>query len=154
MGSLNKVMLIGRLGNDPEKKTTQSGSTVTNLSLATSENYKDKQGNKQEKTTWHKIILWNKLADLAEQYLSKGKQIYIEGSLGTNEWTDNDGNKRYSTEITAHTMQFLDAKDSQSSNNQRSPEPKKKYSERQRDKDYNPLTHDIGPDDIEDSIPF
>jgi len=110
MASLNKVILIGRLGSDPEKTLLNGGSTVAKFSLATSEKYKDQEGNQQEKTEWHRIVMWNKLADLAEKYLSKGKQVYIEGSLKTNEWNDKDGNKRYTTEVNAQTMQFLDSK--------------------------------------------
>jgi single-strand DNA-binding protein len=115
MGNLNKVMIIGRISCDIEKRVTQSGSSVVSLDIATNENYKDQQGNRQERTEFHKVVLWNKLADLAEQYLGKGKQVYIEGSLRTNEWTDKDGNKRYTTEIIGQTMQFLD---SQTSNGQ------------------------------------
>jgi len=110
MASLNKVILIGRLGSDPEKTLLNGGSTVAKFSLATSEKYKDQEGNQQEKTEWHRIVMWNKLADLAEKYLSKGKQVYIEGSLKTNEWNDKDGNKRFTTEVNAQTMQFLDSK--------------------------------------------
>ena len=110
MGNLNKVLLIGRLGKDPEKRVTSSGASVTNLTLATSESWIDQSGNKQEKTEWHKVVLWNKLADIAEQYLKKGSQIYIEGRIQTKEWQDKDGNKRYSTEINGQTLQFLDSK--------------------------------------------
>jgi single-strand DNA-binding protein len=117
MGSLNKVMLIGRLGSDIEKRVTQSGSSVATLSLATTDTYKDQQGNRQEKTEWHRVVLWNRLADLAEQYLSKGKQVYIEGSLRTNEWTDKDGNKRYTTEVSGQTLQFIDSSSNPTSQN-------------------------------------
>lgn len=113
--SVNKAIIIGRLGQDPEKRVTQGGKSVATLSVATTENYKDQQGNRQEKTEWHRVVLWDKLADLAEQYLKKGSQVYIEGSLKTEEWTDKDGNKRQTTKIAAQTMQFLD---SQSSNGQ------------------------------------
>lgn len=103
-------MLIGRLGNAVEKRVIPSGASVATVSLATSERFKDKSGQMQERTEWHRVVLWNRLADLAEQYLNKGSQIYIEGSLRTNEWQDKDGNKRYTTEIQAQTMQFLDPK--------------------------------------------
>lgn len=142
MGSLNKVMLIGRLGADPEKRVTQSGSAVVTLNLATSEKYKDKSGNNQEKTEWHKVVLWNKLAELAEQYLSKGKQVYIEGSLKTNEWNDKDGNKRYTTEVIGQKLQFIDSASSGSQNNTDSDKPKSSV----------PKTDNIA-DDIDD-IPF
>ncbi len=109
MGNLNKVILIGRLGQDPEKRVTPQGHSVVTLSLATSERFKDKQGQKQETTEWHRVVFWNQLADLVEQYCKKGSQLYVEGSLKTNQWNDKDGNKRYTTEIQGRSMQFLDA---------------------------------------------
>lgn len=105
--SINKVMLIGRLGQDPELKYTPSGSAVCNFSLATSESWTDKQGQKQEKTEWHRIVVWGKLAELCNQYLAKGRQAYVEGALYTEQWDDKDGNKRYTTKINARTVQFL-----------------------------------------------
>lgn len=111
MGSLNKVMLIGRLGRDPEVRYTQSGAAVANFSIATDESRKDKSGQKQERTEWHDIVCWNKLADLAQQYLVKGKQVYVEGRLTTRSWDDkNTGQKRYKTEIEAREIQFLDGR--------------------------------------------
>jgi len=106
--SLNKVMLIGRLGQDPEVKTTQSGIQVASASIACSEKFKDKNGQKQEKTEWINLVFWNKQAELAGQYLQKGSQVYIEGQIKTDEWTDKDGNKRYSTKVHVREMQFLD----------------------------------------------
>lgn len=105
--SINKVMLIGRLGQDPELKYTPSGTAVCNFSLATSESWTDKQGQKQEKTEWHRIVVWGKIGELCNQYLAKGRQAYIEGALQTRQWEDKDGNKRYTTEINAKTVQFL-----------------------------------------------
>jgi single-strand DNA-binding protein len=106
--SVNKVIILGRLGQDPEIKYTQSGMAVTNFSLATSEFWNDKAtGQKQEKTEWHRIVVWGKLAELSNQYLSKGRQAYIEGRLQTRSWDDKDGNKRYTTEIVANTVQFI-----------------------------------------------
>ncbi len=105
--SLNKVMLIGRLGQDPEFKMTPSGNGVCNFSVATSENWTDKSGEKQERTEWHRIVVWGKLAELCNQYLSKGRQAYIEGKLQTRSWEDKEGQKRYTTEIVANTVQFL-----------------------------------------------
>ncbi|NQU65953.1 MAG: single-stranded DNA-binding protein, partial [SAR324 cluster bacterium] len=110
MGYLNKVLLIGRLGQDPEKRITPSGHTVVNISLATTEYFKDQGGNKQEKTEWHRVVFWNRLAEIVEQYCKKGSQIYVEGSLQTREWQDKDGNKRFSTDITARSLQLLDSK--------------------------------------------
>lgn len=105
--SVNKVMIIGRLGQDPEMKYTPSGAAVCNFSVATSENWTDKSGQKQERTEWHRIVVWGKLAELCNQYLAKGRQAYIEGKLQTRSWDDKDGNKRYTTEILANTVQFL-----------------------------------------------
>ncbi len=110
MGYLNKVLLIGRLGQDPEKRITPSGHTVVNISLATTEYFKDQSGNKQERTEWHRVVFWNRQAELIEQYCKKGSQIYVEGSLQTREWQDKDGNRRFSTDIVARNMQFLDSR--------------------------------------------
>ncbi len=106
-GSVNKVILIGRLGGDPEVRYTTSGGAVANFNMATNENWTDKSGQKQEKTEWHRIIVWGKLGELCAQYLSKGRQAYIEGRLQTREWTDKEGHKRYTTEVVAQTVQFL-----------------------------------------------
>jgi len=108
MGNLNKVMLIGRLGQEPEKKVTTGGHSVVTLSLATSEKFTDKGGNKQEKTEWHRVTFWNQAAEIIERYLHKGSQLYVEGSLTTREWTDKEGNKRWTTEISGQNFQFLD----------------------------------------------
>ena len=110
MSSLNKVMLIGRLGKDPEVKFTSSGTAVCNFSLATSETFKDKSGEKQEKTEWHNVQLWQKLAEIAGEYLIKGSLVYIEGRLQTRKWQDKDGNDRYTTEIVGERMQMLGSK--------------------------------------------
>ncbi|MGA2263196.1 MAG: single-stranded DNA-binding protein [Acidobacteriota bacterium] len=108
MGCLNKVQLIGRLGKDPEVKYTQGGDPVANFSLATSETWK-KDGEKKEKTEWHNIVAWKKLADLAKQYLSKGRLVYVEGKLQTRKWDDKDGNERRTTEIVASNIVFLES---------------------------------------------
>ena len=106
--SVNKVILIGRLGQDPELKYTPSGASVCNFSLATSETWNDKaSGQKQERTEWHRVVVWGKMAELCNQYLSKGRQAFIEGRLQTRSWEDQNGNKRYTTEINASTVQFL-----------------------------------------------
>jgi single-strand DNA-binding protein len=110
MGYLNKVILIGRLGQDPEKRITPSGHTVINISLATTEYFKDQGGNKQERTEWHRVVFWNRQAELIEQYCTKGSQIYVEGSLQTREWQDKDGNKRFSTDIVVRNIQLLDSR--------------------------------------------
>ncbi len=105
--SVNKVILLGRLGQDPELKYTPGGAPVCNFSLATTEAWTDKQGQKQEKTEWHRVVVWGKLAELCNQYLAKGRQAFLEGRLQTRSWDDKDGNKRYTTEILANTVQFI-----------------------------------------------
>lgn len=106
--SVNKVIIVGRLGADPEVKAIGSGSTVARLNVATSETWV-KDGNKQEKTEWHRITVWGKLAEICGKHLSKGRQVYVEGKLQTRSWEDQQGQKRYSTEIVASTVQFLGA---------------------------------------------
>ena len=105
--SVNKVIILGRLGQDPELKYTPGGMAVCNFTLATSESWADKAGQKQERTEWHRIVVWGKLAELCNQYLSKGRQAYVEGSLQTRSWDDKNGQKRYTTEINAKTIQFI-----------------------------------------------
>ena len=105
--SLNKVMLIGHLGSDPELRYTQGGAAVANFNLATNERWTDKNGQNQEKTEWHRIVVWGKQAENCEKYLKKGRQVFIEGRLQTRDWEDKDGNKRYTTEIKADSVQFL-----------------------------------------------
>ena len=110
MASLNKVMLIGNLGKDPEVRFTASGQAVASFSLATSEKFKGKTGEWEERTEWHNITLWGKLAEIAGEYLSKGKTIYVEGRLQTRKWQDKSGNDRYTTDIVGDKMQMLSAK--------------------------------------------
>jgi single-strand DNA-binding protein len=109
MSGVNKVIIVGRLGTDPEVKTVSGGNQVARLSVATSENWTDREGKKQERTEWHRVVVWGKLADLCGKYLSKGRQVYLEGRLQTRSWEDNQGQKRYTTEIVANTVQFLGA---------------------------------------------
>ena len=105
---LNKVMLIGHLGNDPERRETASGQTVVNFTLATNENFKDSAGNLQERTEWHRIVVWGRLADICSQYLKKGRQVYLEGRIQTRSWDDSKtGEKKYTTEIVCSDMQML-----------------------------------------------
>ena len=108
--SINKVMLIGRLGQDPELKYTPSGSAVCNFSLATSESWTDKSGQKQEKTEWHRVVLFQKLAEIVGEYCRKGSQIYIEGKLQTRKWTDQQGQEKYTTEIVCNELLMLGSK--------------------------------------------
>jgi single-strand DNA-binding protein len=109
-GTLNKVMLIGRLGADPELKYTPNGAAVLSLSIATNTSWKDQEGKAQEKTEWHRVSVWRKTAEVVNQYAKKGSRIYVEGKLTTRSWTDKDGVKRYSTEIQADQIQFLEGR--------------------------------------------
>jgi len=109
MAGVNKVIVVGRLGADPEVKNISPEQTVARLSLATSETWNDKQGMKQERTEWHRVVVWGKLAELCGKYLSKGRQVYVEGRLQTRSWEDDQGQKKYTTEIVAKTVQFLGA---------------------------------------------
>ena len=106
-GSLNKATLIGYLGADPEVRYTPSGTAVCNFSMATSESWKDKDDQRQERTEWHRIVVWRKLAEICGEYLSKGKQVYVEGRLQTRKWEDRDGVARYTTEVVAREVLFL-----------------------------------------------
>ncbi|MCU0592071.1 MAG: single-stranded DNA-binding protein [Desulfobacterales bacterium] len=113
MAGINKVIIIGRLGNDPEVRYTPSGAAVAKFSVATSEEWKDKNtGEKKERTEWHRITVWGKLGEICGEYLSKGRQVYVEGRLQTSSYDDKDGVKRYSTEIVASDVQFLGSKES------------------------------------------
>lgn len=107
MSSLNKAMIIGRLGQDPEVRYTQSNTAVATLNVATTERYKNKNGETDESTEWHRIIAWGRLAEICSEYLKKGSLCYFEGPIKTREWTDKDGVKKYTTEITALSMQML-----------------------------------------------
>jgi single-strand DNA-binding protein len=107
MGSVNKVILVGNLGRDAELRYTPGGSAVATLNMATTEVWNDKQGQRQEKTEWHRVILWGKQAESLQEYLTKGKQIYVEGRLQTRQWDDKEGNKRYTTEIKADRITLL-----------------------------------------------
>ena len=106
-GTVNKVILVGNLGDDPEVKTTPSGVQVANFSLATTESWTDKAGERQERAEWHRLVLWRKLAEIAGQYLNKGNKIYIEGKLQTRSWEDNNGQKRYMTEVIVDNLEML-----------------------------------------------
>lgn len=105
--AVNKVMLIGNLGRDPEIRYTTGGQAVANFTLATTEKYTNKAGEKQEDTEWHRIVAWGRLAEICGEYLSKGRMVYIEGSIKTRSWEDKEGNTKYTTEIVARNMQML-----------------------------------------------
>jgi single-strand DNA-binding protein len=113
-GSLNKVMIIGNLGKDPEVRTIPTGAKVANFSIATNESYTDKNGQSVDRTEWHRIVMWRGLADIAERYLRKGSTVFVEGKLATRSWDDQNGQKRYTTEIVASQMQMLGARQGES----------------------------------------
>ena len=143
---INKVILVGTLGQDPDTKYTPSQVAVTNFSIATNETWKDKQGEQVEKATWHNIVAFNRLGEICAEYLRKGSQVYIEGKLQVDDWTDKDGNKRKTTKIVANEMQMLGARstgntDSSAMNNNFSQEtPTQKNTQEN--------------DDFDDDIPF
>jgi len=110
MASLNKVMILGNLGRDPEVRYMPNGEAVANFSIATTDSWKDKDGNKQERTEWHNIVMYRKLAEIAGEYLKKGSPVYIEGKLQTRKWQTKEGQDRYTTEIIADSMQMLGSK--------------------------------------------
>lgn len=151
MSSLNKVILIGRLGDDPEVRYTQSNTAVANISLATSEKYKDKSGEMKEDTEWHRIILWSKLAETAQEYLKKGSQVCFEGKLQTRSWEDKEGQTKYTTEIVAYSMVMLGSKGSNGGGN-RPPHPADNAPKQQSQPDNRNLNEEF--DDIDDDLPF
>jgi single-strand DNA-binding protein len=111
MASVNKVILIGNLGRDPETRYTADGAAITNVSIATTRRYKDSSGQQQEETEWHRVAFFGRLAEIAGEYLRKGRPVYVEGRLRTRKWTDKDGNEKYTTEIVAENMQMLGSRE-------------------------------------------
>ncbi len=120
MAGVNKVILIGNLGRDPEVRHLESGASVANFPIATTESYKDKNGNRQDQTEWHNIVLWRGLAEIAEKYLKKGSQVYIEGKLRSRSWEDKEGNTRYITEVVGDSMTMLGGRSEGNSSSQES----------------------------------
>ena len=124
MASLNKVMIIGRLGADPELRFTQGNTAVATMRIATSESWTDKQsGEKKEQTEWHRVIVWGRQGENCEKYLKKGSLVYVDGGLRTREWQDKDGNRRWTTEVRAQRVQFLDRAGSSAPDSRPSPPP-------------------------------
>jgi single-strand DNA-binding protein len=144
MASINKVILIGNLGSDPEVRYTPNGTAVASFNVATNESWNNKEGKKEERTEWHKIVVWAKLAELCGEYLSKGRPVYVEGRLQTREWNDKEGNKRYTTEIVAQTIQFLGAPGERSS----------KPSAGRSSSANSPGIEEAAPVEVDDDIPF
>ncbi len=148
---VNKVIIIGNLGQDPETKYMPSGNAVTNITVATSESWKDKTtGEQQERTEWHRVVFFNRLAEIAGEYLKKGSKAYIEGALRTRKWQDQQGQDRYTTEIVASEMQMLDSRGDGVSQPQ-----KPQQSPQQKPQQANPAPQPApGLDDFDDDIPF
>lgn len=153
MASVNRVILIGNLGKDPETRYAPSGDAVTNITVATTDTWRDKiTGEKREATEWHRVGFFGKLAEIAGQYLRKGSQVYIEGSLRTRKWTDKDGVERYTTEIRADVMKMLGGKP-EGERQQSEPQQRSQPAQRQQQK---PQDRDSGGgfDSMDDDIPF
>ena len=149
MASVNKVILIGNLGKDPDIRYMPNGEAVANITLATSETWKDKTGAKQEKTEWHRITFYRKLAEIVGEYLKKGSSVYVEGRLETRKWTDKSGTDRYTTEVIANEMRMLGSKSGGSSF-----EGESKNIKASPPKDSTASTPNSGFGDMDDDIPF
>jgi single-strand DNA-binding protein len=156
MASVNKVILVGNLGRDPEMRYLPSGDAVANLAIATTEKYKDKSGEMQEATEWHRVAFFGKIAEVCGQYLKKGSQIYVEGSLRTRKWQDKDGNDRYTTEIRGDRMQMLGGKSSGGSADYDAPMESAPRSQPARGSNAPAPAKQSGGgfDDMDDDIPF
>lgn len=153
MASVNKVILIGNLGKDPETRYMSNGEAVTNITVATTDTWKDKNGEKQEKTEWHRVTFYRKLAEIAGEYLKKGRQVYIEGRLETRKWTDKTGNERYTTEVIATDMKMLGSRSGSGSFEANEPAADSSTSSPPA-KQPDSVKRGSGFDDMEDDIPF
>jgi len=152
---INKVILIGNLGDDPEVRYTSGGAAVANIRLATSESWKDKEsGEKQERTEWHKVVFFGRLAEIVAEYLKKGSQVYVEGSLRTNKWQDKSGNDRYTTEIIASEMQMLGSRGGGGGNRDSSGESEGKSARKPRDESKAKEEGKASDEFVDDDIPF
>ena len=149
--SVNKAILVGRLGKDPETRYMTSGEAVTNATLATSENWKDKSGEKQERTEWHSLVFYRRLAEIAGEYLKKGSQVYIEGRIQTRKWQDKEGRDRYTTEIVVNEMKMLGGRDSTI---YAAIHEKTKTQSFQQDTENSPIQNNGAADEFDDDIPF
>jgi len=149
---VNKVTLIGNLGNDPEVKYGKNGNAIANISLATAESWRDKDsGEQQERTEWHRIVFFGRLAEIVSEYLHKGSQVYVEGRLQTNKWQDKEGNDRYTTQIVANEMQMLGGRGG-SRNNQEPAVEKSTDASSEQNKQSSP--NQSSTDDFDEDIPF
>ena len=154
---VNKVTLIGNLGNDPEVRYGASGNAVANVSLATTESWRDKDsGEQQEKTEWHRVVFFGKLAEIVGEYLKKGRQVYVEGRLQTNKWQDKEGNDRYTTQIVANEMQMLGSKDNNLNNQGFSPSNSTASAEEEKQPEEKKQSASIESpiDNFDEDIPF
>lgn len=147
MNGVNKVIILGNLGKDPEVKELQSGSKVANFPVATTESYKDKDGQKQERTEWHQVEIWNRQAEIAQQYLNKGSTVFIEGKIKTDKWKDNDGNDRYKTKVRGLSMTMLGGKGSNQGGNDGSQQQQQQQQGSQEGEWQ-------APDQNDDDLPF
>jgi single-strand DNA-binding protein len=155
MASVNKVILIGNLGRDPEVRYSPSGTAVCNITIATSRRWKDKtSGDAQEETEWHRVVLYDRQAEVAGQYLKKGRPVYIEGRLKTRKWTDKDGVERYTTEVIASDLKFLGGREEGDAPQQRQATPAQQPSAEQRHAQASKPATKTNFDDMEDDIPF
>lgn len=152
---INKVILVGNLGNDPETRFMPSGGAATNITIATSRTWKDKNtGQQQEQTEWHRVVFFNRLAEIAGEYLKKGAKVYIEGSLRTNKWQDKDGNDRYTTEIIANEMQMLDGRGGSGGMGEQPKGSAQQSAAPQSSNQPQATQVDNGMDDFDEDIPF
>ena len=159
---VNKVILVGNIGQDPETRFSGSGAAITNASIATSESWKDKQtGQQQERTEWHRVVFFNRLGEIAGEYLKKGSKVYVEGSLRTRKWQDKSGQDKYTTEIVANEMQMLDSRGAgqpggggQMDQQQQYGGPQASAPQAQQPQSQQPVAAAAGADDWDDDIPF
>ncbi|NNM82926.1 MAG: single-stranded DNA-binding protein [Burkholderiales bacterium] len=150
MASVNKAILIGNLGSDPEVRYSPDGSAIANIRIATTESWKDKSGEKQEKTEWHRVVFYGRTAEVVGEYLKKGSAVYVEGRIQTRKWQDKDGQDRYTTEIVGDRMQMLGGRGGASFDSQDSAPPSSGRSQPQS----RPAQQKGGFDDMDDDIPF
>ena len=149
---VNKVTLIGNLGNDPEVRYGKNGNAIANISLATAESWRDKDsGEQQERTEWHRVVFFGRLAEIVSEYLHKGSQVYVEGRLQTNKWQDNEGNDRYTTQIVANEMQMLGGRGGSTNNQEPAVE---KSTDASSEQNKQPSPNQSSTDDFDEDIPF
>lgn len=155
MASINKVILIGNLGRDPEVRYTPNGAAICNVTIATSRNWKDKNsGERMEETEWHRVVFYDRLAEIAGEYLKKGRPVYVEGRLKTRKWQDKDGVEKYTTEIIADQMQMLGGREDGGTQPSQAPAASQRPASRSAPQRQAPPKTNTGFDDMDDDIPF